>query len=74
MSVERLSHEKMIEVCNSLKVLEKPYQPYSENSSWIRLAENDEYAYEFNHKSVDSRIIDKKTNQEIWNYYGDFYI
>lgn len=67
MSVERLSYEKLIEVCNSLKVLEKPYQPYSENSNWIRLAENDEYVYEFNYKSLVSRIIDKKTNQEVWN-------
>lgn len=73
MSTKRLSHIEMTNICKSLNILEKPYQPYSENSNWKRLAENNEYAYESNIKTVDSRIIDKKTNQEVWSYYEDFY-
>lgn len=70
---KRLTHEEMIEVCKSLNRLDEPYQPYPEAPSWKRLAENDEYAYEYNSKTADSQIIDKKTNQQIWGYYEDFY-
>ena len=70
---KRLSYEKMRKVCASLTVIKKPYQPYPNDSHWWRAGENDRYAYESNSYSLDHRIIDKKTNQEVWSYYSDFY-
>ena len=70
---KRLTYEQAIAVCNSLKLLEEPYRPYPENPHWVRTGENNRYAYESNTWSLDHRIIDKKTNQEVWSYYADFY-
>ena len=61
---KRLSYEKMRKVCDSLTVIEKPYQPYPNDSHWWRTGENDRYAYESNSYSLDHRIIDKKTNYD----------
>ena len=69
---KRLSYSEMIDVCGSLNVVE-PYQPYKNDSSWWRRGENEKYAYESKTRTADHRIIDKKTNQEVWSYYTDFY-
>ena len=34
---KRLSYEKMRKVCDSLTVIEKPYQPYPNDSHWWRM-------------------------------------
>jgi len=73
-SNKRLSYERMRKICDSLTVLEKPYQPYPYDSTWWRTGENDKYAYESNSCTLDHRIINKKTNQEVWSYYTDYYI
>lgn len=70
---KRLSYEQMKKVCDSLTVLEKPYQPYKNDSHWWRTGENEKYAYESNDYTADHRIINKKTGQEVWSYYTDFY-
>ena len=69
----RLSYEKMIEVCDSLNVIEEPYQPYENDSHWWRIGENERYVYESNSYTLDHRIIDKRSNKEVWSYYTDFY-
>ena len=69
----RLSYEKMKRVCDSLTVLDKPYQPYPNEQHWWRTGENNKYAYESNSMTGDHRIIDKKANKEVWSYYTDFY-
>jgi hypothetical protein len=73
MKTKRLSYEKMKEVCDSLNVVENPYQPYPNDSHWWRTGENDEYAYESNDYTLDYRIIDKSTGKVVWSYYTDFY-
>jgi hypothetical protein len=70
---KRLSYEKMKKVCDSLTKLEKPYQPYPNDSHWWRTGENEKYAYESNSWALDHRIIIKKTGEEVWSYYTDFY-
>ena len=65
----RLSYEQMIKVCDELNVIE----PYKTDSHWWRTGENERYAYESNSFTLDHRIIDKKTNKEVWSYYTDFY-
>lgn len=65
----RLSYEQMIKVCDELNAIE----PYKTDSHWWRTGENERYAYESNSFTLDHRIIDKKTNKEVWSYYTDFY-
>ena len=72
-SSKRLTYKEMDEIRKSLTKLEKPYQPYPYDSHWWRFAENDNYAYESDDWTADHRIIDKKNNEEVWSYYGDFY-
>ncbi len=72
-SNKRLSYEQMRKVCDSMTALEKPYQPYPYDSTWWRVGENDKWAYESNSWNLDHRIINKKTNQEVWSYYTDYY-
>lgn len=72
-SLNRLTDKKVHEICKSLTELEKPYQPYPYNTHWWRMGENERYAYESNDWTADHRIVDKKTNEEVWSYYEDFY-
>ena len=71
-SEKRLSYEEANKICDSIEEV-KPYQPYWQDSTWWRCGENDRYAYESNSWTLDHRIIDKKTNKEVWSYYTDFY-
>ena len=62
---KRLTYDEMKKICDSLTVLEKPYQPYPNDSHWWRTGENEKYAYESNDWTVDHRIIIKKTGVEL---------
>jgi hypothetical protein len=68
----RLSYKEMLEVCEALEKIE-PFQPYGKDSSWWRRGESDRYAYESNSWTLDHRIIDKTTGEEVWSYYTDYY-
>ena len=72
-SDKRLAYEEMRKICDSMTALEKPYQPYPYDSTWWRVGENDKYTYESNSWNLNHRIINKKTNQEVWSYYTDYY-
>ena len=40
---------------------------------WHRRGESDKYYYEEDYYTADFRIVDKKTNKEVYSYYTDFY-
>ena len=62
---KRLTYEQMRKICDSLTILEEPYQPYPNDLTWWRTGENDRYVYESNSRTLDHRIINKKTNEEV---------
>ena len=72
MSSKRLTYQEMRAVCDSLTAV-KPYKPYGDYSLWWRTGENEKYAYESNEYTLDHRIIEKETKQEVWSYYTDYY-
>lgn len=69
MKANRLTWEERNAVLDSLNKI----TPKEIDSHWIRYAENDSYAYDYNKYTADSRLIDKKDNSEVWSYYTDFY-
>ena len=69
-SEKRLTYEEVHKIGDTLIKCE-PY--YDIDSSWYRVAENNEYALDYNRNTADQRIVNKKENTEVWSYYGDFY-
>lgn len=67
--MKRLSYEEVKYLINwaFFEVAEKL------NDGWNRRGENDNYYFDENYKTADWRIVDKKTNQEVYSYYRDFY-
>ena len=67
--MKRLSYEEVNSLINweFFEVAEKL------NDGWNRRGENDNYYSDENYKTADWRIVDKKTNQEVYSYYKDFY-
>ena len=43
------------------------------NDGWNRRGENDKYYFDENYNTADWRIVDKKSNKEVYSYYTDFY-
>lgn len=43
------------------------------DDGWNRRGENSKYYFDENYNTADWRIVDKKTNKEVYSYYTDFY-
>lgn len=45
------------------------------HNDYVRRGESSDgkYYYEDNYYTGDHRIVDAKTGEEVWSYYGDFY-
>ena len=69
--MSRLSFEEARLVCEGLKETEV-FLPYDYDRNWYRTAETENYSFEFNCISLDYRIMDKRTNKEVWSYYADY--
>ena len=67
--MKRLSYEEVKSLTNweVFEVAEKL------NDSWNRRGECEKYYYDENYKTADWRLVDKKTNKEVYSYYTDFY-
>ena len=55
------------------KALVKIDEPYKTEDGWTRCAETHRYFLDYDEKTADQRIIDKKTGKVEWSYYRDFY-
>ncbi|MBQ3416165.1 MAG: hypothetical protein IJH39_12690 [Clostridia bacterium] len=67
--MKRLSYEEV----NSLTGWEFFEVAEKLNDGWNRRGEHQNYYFDENYKTADWRIVDKKTNQEVYSYYNDFY-
>lgn len=47
--------------------------PYETKDGWTRCAETHRYFLDYNERTADQRIVDKKTGKTEWSYYGNFY-
>ena len=59
-----------------LNIIEKEMvkiTPYKTKDCWTRCGESSKYWLDYNESTADSRLVNKKTNNVAWSYYGDFY-
>ena len=67
--MKRLTYEEVVSIkgWNFFEVAEKL------SDGWNRRGEQEKYYFDENYKTADWRLVDKKTNKEVYSYYTDFY-